>query len=46
MPYQGFNCAERFLDDRKKALKAGLAKNWFPFGGGAPRCPERALQNI
>jgi cytochrome P450 len=36
--------AERFLGDRKKALvKSGLAENWFPFGGGASRCPGESL---
>ncbi|KAH8747326.1 cytochrome P450, partial [Diaporthe sp. PMI_573] len=36
--------AERFLGDRRKALvKAGLAENWFPFGGGASKCPGESL---
>ncbi|KAH8743070.1 hypothetical protein F5883DRAFT_591245 [Diaporthe sp. PMI_573] len=33
--------AERFLGDQRK--KAGLAENWFPFGGGASRCPGESL---
>jgi hypothetical protein len=36
--------AERFLGGRRKALvKAGLAGNWFPFGGGASKCPGESL---
>ncbi|KAH8756087.1 cytochrome P450 [Diaporthe sp. PMI_573] len=35
---------ERFLDDRgARLVKAGMAGNWFPFGGGASRCPGENL---
>ncbi|KAH8743866.1 cytochrome P450 [Diaporthe sp. PMI_573] len=36
--------AERFLGDRgTRLVKAGMAGNWFPFGGGTSRCPGESL---
>jgi cytochrome P450 len=35
---------ERFLGSRgTRLVKAGMAGNWFPFGGGASRCPGESL---
>jgi cytochrome P450 len=35
---------ERFLSSRRARLvKAGIAGNWFPFGGGASRCPGESI---